>query len=208
MQTGDDRGVPDMVDAFELAALVYDDGVAVDHLMCFFADELRAAGRRIGGIVQLPPDEDTEPGQIRVLDLMTGDVFPIKQKLGPGATSCTLDSAALADASARIGRAVDARVDLVMISKFSKQEMAGHGLRSEFGAAVAAGLPVLTSIKRPAVEPWLRFTGGIGTLLACRLRVLRDWWAETDGRRAAIYLQEARRAAAAAADARRPVKVG
>ncbi len=147
---------------------------AVDHLMCFFADELRAAGRGIGGIVKLPPDEDTERAD-RVLDLMTGDVFPIKQKLGrarPPARSIPPPSPMPPRASPCRRCACRPGDDL----EFSSRRWRSRA-PLEFGAAVAAGLPVLTSIKRRRSNPGcVCFTGGIGTLLACRLRVLRDWW--------------------------------
>ena len=183
MMTMEALGLMDALNAFELAALVYDDGIAVDRVMTDFARELKAAGRRVGGIVQLPPGPETEPGQVDLLDVATGDVFPLKQRLGPGAQSCSLDSGRLADASSRIRTAIDAGVDLVFISKFSKQEIAGQGLRSEFGAAAAARVPLLTSIRRTAIDPWFDFTGGIGTLLAPETSILRDWWREIDGRR-------------------------
>lgn len=184
----------DMLNAFEIAALVYEDGVSVDHLMTYFAAELRDAGRRIGGVVQLPPeDEGARSNVLRIYDLMTGDIIPIKQRLGEGSGACCLDTQALAEGAARIRNAIDAGVDLIFISKFSKQEVAGAGFRDEFAAAVTAGIPILTSVKRPMVNDWLTFTGGIGTLMACRLRTLRDWWQETDNRRAALLKAEAER---------------
>ncbi len=177
-------GLPDMLNAFEIAALVYDDGVSVDELMGYFAGELRDQGRAIGGIVQLPPEEEGSLSKVlRIYDLMTGDVIGIKQRLGSGSAACSLDTQALAEGASRVRRAIDEKVDLIFISKFSTQEIAGQGFRQEFGAAVAAGIPILTSVKRPLVDDWLRFTGGIGTLLSCRLRVVRDWWQETDARR-------------------------
>jgi len=183
-----------MLNAFEIAALVYDDGVSVDHLMSYFAEELQEHGRRIGGVVQLPPeDENARSRTLRIYDLMTGDVIPIKQHLGEGSGACCLDTQALAEGAVRIRNAVEAGVDLVFISKFSRQEVAGKGFRDEFAVAVAAGIPILTSVKRPMVDEWLKFTGGIGTLMACRLRTLRDWWRETDTRRKAIMAANAER---------------
>ncbi|MDR3495942.1 MAG: DUF2478 domain-containing protein [Ancalomicrobiaceae bacterium] len=174
----------DMLNAFEIAALVYDDGVSVDDLIGYFAGELRAGGSRIGGVIQLPPQEQGQKSEIlRVYDLMSGETFPIKQQLGAGSTACSLDTRALADASMRIRRAVDSGVDLLFISRFGKQEAAGAGFRDEFGYAVASGVPVITSVRRVLVPEWLTFTGGIGTLLACRLKVLTEWWTETESRR-------------------------
>lgn len=181
----------DLLNAFEIAALVYDDGVSVDHLMCYFADELQHQGRRIGGVVQLPPEVEGMPStEMRVMDLMTGEIISIQQNLGRGSGACKLDPGGLMVAATRIRRAIEAGVDLMFISKFSKQEVAGHGFRDEFGLAVGAGIPILTSVKRPLVNDWLNFTGGIGTLLACRLRVTRDWWEETDTRRCKLLARQ------------------
>lgn len=186
----------EMINAFELAALVYDEGVSVDHLMCFFADELRAAGRRIGGVVQLPPDDESQRvTPMRVIDLMTGDIIIIGQMLGAGSTNCKLDTAALARAATGLTRAIEEKVDLLFVAKFGKQEIAGSGFRAEFGAAVSSGIPILTSVQRPLVNDWLDFTGGVGTLLACRLRILREWWSETDTRRTRILERQARQSA-------------
>ena len=78
-----------------LAAIVYDDGVAVDALLTTFARELRDAGVVIAGIVQMPPDgPGCGPGApMRLQDVATGDVIPICQDLGSGAKSCRLDPA-------------------------------------------------------------------------------------------------------------------
>ncbi|MBV9586178.1 MAG: DUF2478 domain-containing protein, partial [Alphaproteobacteria bacterium] len=47
--------------------------------------------------------------------------------------------------------------DLVLLNKFGKLEAAGNGLAGAFRAAIAAELPLLTSIS-PAHDPaWRRF---------------------------------------------------
>ncbi len=70
------------IDPKRLAAIVYDDGVAVDALMTSFARELVEAGVNARGIVQLPPDP---PG------------------CGPGAPMRLRDAATLAGAVAGDG---------------------------------------------------------------------------------------------------------
>ena len=83
----------------------------------------------------------------------------------------------------RILAAIEARADLAIIPRFGAAEIIGGGQADTFGTLAAFGLPILTAVRRDDVESWLRFTGGIGTLLACRLRVVRSWWQETGGRR-------------------------
>lgn len=161
-----------------LAAIVYDDGVAVDALLTTFARELRDAGVVIAGIVQMPPDgPGCGPGApMRLQDVATGDVIPICQDLGSGAKSCRLDPAGLADAAYRIRAAAERETDLLFVSKFGKQEVNGQGFRAELAYAATEGRTVVTAVKRGLVHNWLDFTGGVGTLLDHRLWVLRDWW--------------------------------
>lgn len=161
-----------------LAAIVYDDGVAVDALLATFARELRDAGVVIAGIVQMPPDgPGCGPGApMRLQDVATGDIIPICQDLGSGAKSCRLDPAGLAEAAHRIRAAAERETDLLFVSKFGKQEVNGQGFRAELAYAATEGRTVVTAVKRGLVHNWLDFTGGVGTLLDHRLWVLRDWW--------------------------------
>ena len=176
------------ISPLHLAAIVYDNGVAVDALMSAFARELADAGTAIAGLVQLPPDGEGcgQGAPMCVQDVQSGRVFPICQTLGPGAVSCRLDSSALASASVRLRSMVDEPSALFFISKFSKQEAVGSGFRDEFAYAIAQGRTVLTAVRRNLLPNWLEFTGGVGTLLDCRLWVLRDWWNEVAPRGAPV----------------------
>lgn len=166
---------PARINASELAAIVFEEGASVDHLIAFFADELQTAGRRLGGILYLPDDDEPPAGDATVVDLNAGDQWQ-QARVPTGLT----DPAAT---TRRILAAIEARADLVIIPRFGADEIIGGGHADAFGTVAAFGLPVLTAVRRENVEAWLRFTGGIGTLLACRLRVVRAWWQETDDRR-------------------------
>ena len=164
-----------------LAAIVYDEGARVDRLMTDFARGLVAAGVNARGIVQLPPDEaGCGPGALmKLMAVGSGEIIALCQNLGPGATSCHLDTSALARAS-MILRAEAARPsDILFVSKFGKQEASGRGLRDELAFAVGEGRRVLTAVKRNLVKTWLGFTGGQGALLEARPWVVHDWWVET-----------------------------
>lgn len=166
---------PAGINASELAAIVYEEGASVDHLIAFFADELQTAGRRAGGIVHLPDDEEPPRKDPTLVDLVVGDRWrQSRTPHSPGEPAAT---------TRRILAAIEARVDLAIIPRFGAAEIAGGGHADAFGTLAAFGLPILTAVRRDDVDAWLRFTGGIGTLLACRLRVVRAWWQETDGRR-------------------------
>jgi molybdate transport system ATP-binding protein len=166
---------PERINASELAAIVFEEGASVDHLIAFFADELQTAGRRLGGILHLPDDDEPPADDVTVVDLNAGDQWQqARVPTGPADPAAT---------TRRILAAIEARADLVIIPRFGADEIIGGGHADAFGTMAAFGLPVLTAVRRENVEAWLRFTGGIGTLLACRLRVVRAWWQETDDRR-------------------------
>jgi Protein of unknown function (DUF2478) len=160
------------------AAIVYGDGAKVDGLMSSFARELVDAGVNARGVVQLPPDaEGCGPGALMKLrDVATGELIPLCQNLGRGAESCCLDSSALAGAAVRLRAAANTPCDILFVSKFGKQEVAGGGMRAEIAYAIAEGRTTLTAVKRSLLLAWLSFTGGQGTLLEPRLWVLRNWW--------------------------------
>lgn len=184
---------PAALNAFELAAIVYDEGASVDHLMGFLAREIRAGGRTIGGVLALPADDGEAPAEERLIDLASGEV----RSLGPRSRHRTaadelIEAILLADMTRRVKGAIKAGADLAFIPRFGAREIAGAGFSDAFGTVAAFGVPILTAVERRNVDAWLRFTGGIGTLLACRLRVVRPWWQETDERRRRLLVRRSR----------------
>jgi nucleoside-triphosphatase THEP1 len=163
----------------KLAAIIYRPADDVDSLLASFASDLICEGNRIGGIVQKnTKGEHGERERMEVIDLMTGVAIRICQSLGSGAAACKLDPAGLAEAATAVSRAVAAKVDLVFVNKFSKQEAAGNGLRAEIAEAVMAGRPLLTAVPDKCYDAWTGFTGNFGTTLVCERRILEDWWRE------------------------------
>lgn len=165
----------------KLAAVIYRSGEDnVDGLLAGFAADLIREGHRIGGVVQHNDRDHQQPkGTMSLVDLMTGRSISIRQELGGGSASCSLDAAGLADAAVTVSRAIAEGVELVIVNKFSKQEAAGAGLRAEIADGVVAGLPILTAVPDKCYDDWMAFTGGYGTTLACERRVVDDWWRET-----------------------------
>ena len=168
-----------------LAAILYRPEDDVDALLADFADALLRGGERIGGVVQRNlKDESGRSNGMHVIDLSTGRQISICQPLGSGATACKLDPAGLADASLAIARAITEDAELIIVNKFSKQEAAGHGLRSELAEAIIAGGPVLTAVPEKCLDAWREFTGDRGTTLLCQRHVVEAWWREVSLRRA------------------------
>lgn len=168
------------LDPRKVAAVVYDDGVAVDELLLAFTRELLESGARVGGVLHVPrgPAGCGPAAPMQLLDVATGNVFPMCQDLGRGADDCCLDPAKLRHAADRIRVATESAVDLVVASRFGKEEARGKGFRDELAGAILAGRPILTAVRRSLVDPWFSFTDGIGTVLDARLWVLRDWWGD------------------------------
>ena len=168
-----------------LAAILYRPQDDVDALLADFASARLREGDRIGGVVQRNLKDDAgRPNGMLVIDLLTGRDISICQPLGSGATACKLDPAGLAEASLAISRAVAEDTALIIVNKFSKQEAAGHGLRSELAEAIIAGGPVLTAVPEKCLDAWRDFTGDLGTTLLCARHVVDDWWREVSSRRA------------------------
>jgi molybdate transport system ATP-binding protein len=168
-----------------LAAILYRPEDDVDTLLADFADALLRNGERVGGIVQRNlKDEAGRSNGMHVVDLATGRQISICQPLGSGATACKLDPGGLAEASLAVSRAIAEDVALIIVNKFSKQEAAGHGLRSELAEAIIAGGPVLTAVPEKCFDAWKEFAGDRGTTLLCARHVVEEWWREVSLRRA------------------------
>ncbi|MBC7905317.1 MAG: DUF2478 domain-containing protein [Rhodospirillaceae bacterium] len=160
-----------------IGAVVYPPDHPPEALLAAFAAELSARGFRVGGLAQ-----ETRQGdygckcRMEVVELDTGRRLSISQDLGGGSSACSLDPAALAEASGAVRRAVTDGVDLLFINKFSKSEKAGRGLAAEMLDAMAAGVPLLTALPGVLMEEWTAFTGGRGQLLMPTEDALWQWW--------------------------------
>jgi len=72
--------------------------------------------------------------------------------------------------------ATSAGCDLVMLSKFGKLEADGGGLRNAFGAAIEAGVPVLTSVSSAYTAKWEAFATPLFTVLPPDAAQVDSWW--------------------------------
>lgn len=160
-----------------IGAVIYAPDQPPEALLAEFAAELAGRGFRIGGLTQ-----DTALGddgckcRMEVVELDTGRRLSLSQALGAGSSSCSLDPAALAEASGALRRAVEAGVDLLFVNKFSKAEKAGRGLAAEMLEAMAAGVPLLTAVPGVFIDDWRHFTGGRGQVLMSTRAALWRWW--------------------------------
>ncbi|MGE5261554.1 MAG: DUF2478 domain-containing protein [Actinomycetota bacterium] len=76
-------------------------------------------------------------------------------------------------------RAIAAGADLVILSKFGKQEAERGGLVDAFRAAVVSGVPILTTVSPAMTEAWHRFAGPLSELLPAEAGRIEAWWEGT-----------------------------
>lgn len=160
-------------------AIVYAPGTPPGALLTAFAERIKQRGWRVGGLIQRTiRDSEGRKLGMELVALDTGEVIPIGQALGQGAAgdACAVDPAALAEASGALRRAIAARVDLLVVNKFSYHERDGGGFAQEFLAAMAEGIPVLTAVQAELIEEWWRFCGGHCRVLAPDEMALWRWW--------------------------------
>ncbi|TEA78907.1 DUF2478 domain-containing protein [Allopusillimonas ginsengisoli] len=159
-----------------VAAMVHEHGDAADELMRSLAADLQAQGFRVRGLVMVPPPQRSpEHTKRRLRDLHSGREIQIFQDLGRGSTSCCLDVAMLAQATACLRQACAEGADLVMVSRYGKQEVAGDGFASELLDLMSTGIPVLTILSHEFLDDWRRFTGGMAVELPVDEKRLKAW---------------------------------
>ncbi len=120
------------------------------------------------------PGRACSAGYLR--SLASGERFAIFQDLGPGSTGCHLAGGGALAAAAAVRRDIDTGCDLVLLSKFGKLEAGGGGLRDAFGAAIEAGVPVLTSVSTAQLAAWEMFAAPLFTVVPADADCIDAWW--------------------------------
>ncbi len=165
-----------------IAALRADKSKAAQALMHSFARGLRRRGFSVAGLVQTRlPDARGAKKRIVLRDIATGAVFSISQDLGRGSVACNLDTSELALACASIERAAAAGVDLIVLSKFSKQEAERGGLCDAFRAALLAKTPIVAAISPHFCAEWGDFAGDLYEFVEPNRAALEAWWRRMRG---------------------------
>ena len=160
-----------------IAAIVHDHEDGADALMRAFAGRQSRAGLDVRGLVTEPGGEEAGRSRRRLRDVRTGESFEIFQDLGAGSRACCLDVFRLAAASAALRVAGNDRPDLVVVSRYGRQEAGGGGFAAEFLALMAESIPVLTIVAGEFLEDWRHFTGGLGVELPVDADLLNEWGA-------------------------------
>ena len=133
-------------------------------------------GFRLAGVVAEShglPNRYCQAGYLR--SLATGSRFSIFNDPGPGVADCHLDGLGAAAAAVAVERDIDDGCEVVVLNKFGKLEIAGEGLATAFRAAMAAHLPLLTSVSPAHDGAWRRFAGPAFAILPVDLDAIDGW---------------------------------
>ena len=159
-----------------IAALQGASSAQIQRLLADFAEKLARRGLRVGGVVEFG---EAAPGgacgQMQLRELSTGEMFSISQNLGPGSQACNLDGQGLTAACAAVERALAGGLDVVILSKFGKQEAAHGGLYDAFQLAAASRTPLLTAVSPAMAAPWGDFAGPVSEYLPATAEAVEAW---------------------------------
>lgn len=149
----------------------------VDALLEDFVKELARRGFSVGGVVQRNVGNPEECDHAMLLvDVASNQIYDITQRLGPGSEACRVNPAEVAAAGSAVRAALARGADLIVVNKFAGLEASGEGLSDELLGAMAAGVPVLTSVSGRFLNEWRAFTGGMADLLPSEPAALWRWW--------------------------------
>jgi hypothetical protein len=166
-----------MTGRVRLAGILYDAGFKIDDFLARVAERLRADGINLAGVVQEnAADTSGVCAAMILVDLSSRERFRISQDLGRQAEGCRLDAQGLAKIGALLDRPLGKDVELMLLNRFGVAEAeSGGGLRSAFVRAMEAGVPVLTAVRPPYVEAWMKFHGRLAVDLPTDFDTVLAW---------------------------------
>ena len=173
----------DNQDQLPFAAAVYSRSTEDRKALATFTATLRAKGVRVGGLLQ---EELVDGGGCRMgidlVDVETGSRFPINRpsKENLESKTCSMNTNVLADSTEALRRAIEDKVDLIVLEKFGEQEQNGGGLNDEILNAIAENIPLLIAVPETALELWTERSGGLGAYLDHNVDSFQTWWKDID----------------------------
>lgn len=149
---------------------------ASDLLIAQVVQDLQQAGLNVAGTVQINmEDSPNRRSRMQVRVLGTDQTITISQDLGPHATGCRLDPAALEDAAVAVDAQLSDASDALVLAKFGKQERDGQGFRDVIVRALDLEKPVVLSVN-PTLEPAFQdFAGEFAVKLSADADAITDW---------------------------------
>ena len=139
------------------------------------AEAANREGIALAGTIQpVDPDMAHEKCSIVLGLLPDGARRNVSLDLGPGATGCRLDAAALEEAVMIVHERLPG-AEALIVNKFGKQEAAGRGLVAAITEACGRGLPVLVGVSPQWREAFLAFADGRASALPAEEDAILDW---------------------------------
>lgn len=158
-----------------IAAVVYRDKGGIDDLVASFTLSLINRGWQVRGLIQ-EMHQGKHGCEFSLVDLDDGRLYPITHSLGKYSSSCRLDTAGLADASAVLRRIAVEGADLALFNRFSGLEAHGQGFSAEMLDIMSLEIPSLCIVPEKHLAAWRRFTGGQAVELESRHAALESWF--------------------------------
>ena len=162
----------------KLAAVCYtsDMGSLVDDVLAQAARRLKLDGLNIAGSIQWnEPIAGRRRCRMTLEDLSSGRKILASEDRGSEARGCHLDTSALEEAAVLAAASLEPGIDLVIVNRFGKQEMAGRGFRQVIEAAVLLGLPVLAGVSEKNRPDWQAFAGAEAECLTASPEAVLSW---------------------------------
>lgn len=163
-------------DVPKIAAILFDEGVAIDAMLEGIICKLQAKGYRIAGYLQREIAETDSCCSITDLEsIATRTKIRISQALGPGARGCRLDTNGLAEASGALIGELEHGTDLLILNRFGKGESEGQGFRAVIQKAMEMNIPVLTAVRETYRPSWEEFGGEYAHIISRDSSGGLDW---------------------------------
>lgn len=166
-------------DVTPFAAAVYSADTGDRMALMKFVDRQKSSGTRIGGLLQEALlDSAGEVTGLNAIDVATGRRIPITRPVR--GDECAFDVSALAEITGVVRKAIEEKVDLVVVEKFGELEQTGGGLIDEIMQTISAGIPLLISVPAAALPLWQERTGELGGVLDFTEQAFQQWWCEVE----------------------------
>ena len=158
------------------AAAVYKPDIGDRMALLKFVERQKSLNTRVGGILQ--EAFFNSAGKIigiNAIDVSTNRRIPITHPVKNG-DECGLDVSALAQTADIIVKAINDRLDLMVVEKFGELEQNGKGLIDEILQTIVEGIPLLISVPEAALPVWQERSGELGSVLAFTEEAFQQWW--------------------------------
>jgi hypothetical protein len=158
-----------------VAAIVYANDAYPDALFRQLVESCNAAGISVAGVLQQPSAGGNHRCDVYLQDLASGHLTRLFENRGSEARGCRLDGAALAEATARIEKSLEAEPGLLVLNKFGKAECDGEGMRDLIASAMLRGIPVVIGVPARNLEAWREFAGDFAVELPADFLSALHW---------------------------------